>query len=874
MPASSSKLLMSLGCNLPDIEKEVKRQCPLHLSNIRTLEVKEAQDGPRFICHDPGCGFSGDALELASRVRNQDPLSTALEFIRGGSLAHVMDTPISRPEAEIWARTVSSQAQAKAWIKACSESLRLGGSIPGLPSKPEQWPQELGLLCESPFLSSRDAHRAGSDLVFPFTYEGEVRSVVTKNPVANEPWAVDVCIAGDGGLFMENNVKGARDTMLLTFNPEPAAFAAARLSGISARLPPIACLRGNRLPPAYINLKHIIILSAPDTRADLSSLLMLAGVQGPRLWVKDLEKPAAFTQVEEFTRLLNSEYRGQSLIQRIVDVTEKMIEDGKDAEHEIGSAGLSKAVAEKLAKASDEAGNRKSAELYRRIRDLGAGTVRLANGFIVKSEASSLYGVGRSGEKVALANFGVRVEAKELGEGEIKYLVSVSPESAPSVKVRVVPGRSCDARIVAEADAAYARLGLCPYLWADSCNGYSWVDILQKLGEGCGTGYEVSRLGACIDGTLRFPGTAYNPGLDTLENMETMAEGVASELYDNTIVTGEDRSEAYKRLFSDSKNFYSVGLCLAISHIALEQSRALYYASRRKPFSLRHLMFVDEESGDWRRTLQQLSLILNDTEFPGKPVDGAKESAKAYSGLGSLPLPLNLDGYSAKDVSTLLQRVESGIIARVDASALQGSMDRCAYVSIPGPDTGSEPDIAGVDLTELRRGIVRFLGFAIRELDKAGDSRLAANPVLSAYRTICRGLGVPVTNLASDICNDAYVGRKSGIVSFLGDISRRLRSDPLSVGVMAEAGAEHFEAADIAVGKTFTAIRNEVAGSPKLAALMRYDARRLGIAADEGPFKEHIVITKKAWDRYVATPLKFNPAPLLAGEIADSAAGG
>lgn len=329
-------------------------------------------------------------------------------------------------------------------------------------------------------------------------------------------------------------------------------------------------------------------------------------------------------------------------------------------------------------------------------------------------------------------------------------------------------------------------------------------------------------------------------------------------------------------MFKDTFNFYSVGLALALSHIAIEQARALYYSSRKKPAVLRHLVFVDDD-GCWDQLTRQLALLLHDTEFPVKHTQ--KQLDLVCKEIGSLPLVLDADSYnSGSSLQSMLQDTSGSLILRTQENLVTTAVARCAYVIPYKPDDTAIYESDAAKILELRRGLLKFVGMAIRAIEADPSNRLSRNPTLNAYRLVCKALGVEPSRLAEDMCLTTYVGPKNGIIAWLSQLGRKLRCNPTSVGtVVSSDDPDLNDSADIVVTSSYTAIKYSLLDSSATAEMLEHDAIRLGLGLGISEKPKHmrhcILIKKEAWNRYVSTPSRFGVKPSLI-EGANSAACG
>lgn len=860
MRANWSRLLISLGNNVADTNIEVKRLCPVHNGKIPTLIVSMTETGPRYRCEHNECRFNGDGLELMSIVTGIDHLTLAMDMVRGGTRAGIMDSPLSRNQAETWAKLASDQAAVKAWIKRCGARLRSERiSLPSIPARMQQWPEELGIMVQDPCVRKRDDVGVDSALIYPFTYDGGITAVLAKLP--SEPGFREAVVNTSGGMFMEDNIRGNKGTMLISYNPEIAAIIASKLSGITSRLPSIAGARSAEFPESYLKLSDIVVVTGPDCVVPLPILVALRKLNGPKVWVKEMDRPVSLAQPAELVKMY-TDNKGQALNQYLLTFIERCFEMGLDLGPELENY-LKKDDAEELAIAAADAGLRLAAKVYARIKCTGADAYKIEGGY-VKCGVDFVSWSDGDRSYSNITNFGISVVARELNGDNLDYVTEVTPRLAPPILIRVPRSKLVAQDIVRLAESAYARLNLSPYLYASSSPKYSWPDIMCKLAEDAETRFGVYKLGACYDGTLRFPESKYDVATNTVTKINTEVSGLAARLYDGVMVTSENHNDSYAKLFCNPSN---IGLSLAFSHIAVEQARGLYYEARNRAWEPRHLIMVDDDRS-WRNTISWLASILNDSEFPAKLEDG--KAGIKVNDFGSLPLILDSGSYTRPgQFENLVRKLDVGIITKVDMDVIGKSNDRCTYVTAPNIDLDHN-----CELESLRRGLAFFLGTAIKAIETDPNLRLSGNPVKLAYSLICTSLNVDPIDI-SDLCNDTYVDDKNGIKAYLGRLSRRIKTNPTELGTVAKASGADMAKYDIAIGPTYTAIKYGVLVPASLGPALEFDASVQGLSMLRKPpiLERRILIKKEAWEHYVTTPSLF-AKPSLVRDGADSAACG
>ena len=852
MSVDWNKLLISLGCSVCDRSSEVKRLCPVHKGEDASLSVTETESGPRFRCRV--CGFTGDALELAAAATGRDIAATAHEFLRGGRFASAMTGALTRKQAEAWAARASEQSQARAWIADCRSAAK-GARIRvhGLMSDSTLWPEEAGILCGSRLLYvAGDSGAVGASMSFPFTSDGEVRSVAYSYPASPLKWDGDtrVCGAGDG-VFMEDNA-ACGGNILVSLYPKAAAAAASRLRALSSSRPPVAALRGHTLPRSWSGVTSITLVSGADCLVSVRDLLEMTLVKGPRVWVKELDKALAEHGADELLRLSRAQVPGQDLLHCIARrMTDELARGGeKELEDAVADSGITPEKLEELQNVVTSPGLKKV--LRKHVKP--DPVFRLGGGASIRVGATELAAVSDKGRGQAISNFGLQVNYREVSDEDVRFNVTVVPACAPKATFTVSdPGKDGD-KLLRAAEAVYAESGKVPYLHTCCTADVKWPDVLQRLAETAPVRTRTETLGAAEDGSVRLPGVALDPDTGAVTCVKTEVTGIAGSLFDDALFTGSGDIGAYRDLFSGSA-ISDIGLALAMTHMASLQSRALYYKARGKPFSNDHLAFINDDTMDWERVLRRLCLIWHDTD---KPVPLRERGLVTVTGgLGSLPAVADIQTYA--DALSILKIAECGVVFGSGAPS-RPRLPKTIFITGPESDTETEERcLAPSEILALRSGTAAFLSAAVKALDASPETRLADNPVLASYAVVCGALGVEPKAAASSMCSTVYVRDRDGIVAFLRQLSRDMRTRPGERGVLGvfdPAKPEAWLKSDIAVGPEFTALQRRVLGEGRVEALTA-DANRLGLCYSgklADGLSRRLVLKKEAWQRYTVMP--------------------
>ena len=778
MQLNDLKLLQALGTTIPYKSKPVnKYDCPLHKDGEQTLRIGKARPGgmSHFECTHQSCRFSGDGISLACAVLNVGP-SDVLTMLRpGGRLAHVMDEPIKPYEAEEYVESRMMQDEVKSYLTACQRSLRSSpekcGIRAGLSRNSLRLiPRETCLLSDAESAPAvfrkfaRPKYAKSTYVAYPFTYNGDIMHVKVQDVAASDSFETAVVARADVGVFMDG-FDAVPKSILCVFDPRDAAIIYGNCMAETTLKPPVVGIAGFPLPDNFAGVGHIYILATANKPIPLEQCFMLlereevvagAGRQ-PLIKVWSTSCGAEDITAEMVRRKLDNPngYTVKLDLWTIMEI-DRMVIAGKH-DHvavALATSGMSEVVRRGLlALAKAHKACKGAIEVLASTIPVNPSTLALGNGKTFRRGATWIKAT-KGINATTLCNVGIDVLHKiRAYSGDEIVVCNVMPEDTgvPAVKMNIPVKAWMSAQTLqAAVTSGFSARGHSPYVAFYTVSGYAWHDIMCKLSERCPIQREVPSLGLDELSDLHLPEFTYRTSTKSIERQNQIFTIPAETMQTYSgIPFGKTISnlEPFRRLMSNCDNLYIAAFTVGLMHTIFQMTYSMYKSSSAVRQAMRHLLYVETETGIWQSVFRQLATFFSNSDFvPTLSYADPGSTLMKYRQLGTLPLVATVPGMRGDKLAHAIADSGVCLIGLTDgltATMANGHMS-ATYVT---PSDDSAVDIrdcliAHDDIESMRESFPGFLATFIAKANIDAAYRAARTPALAVYDICCEMLGV------------------------------------------------------------------------------------------------------------------------------------
>ena len=894
-------------------------RCPLHadMDPAGSMEVLPGSDGEgaEFACSDPRCGFRGDAVALESMRRGVGLMEAAALFQPGGELYPCLDAPMTAGEAAEYAPGNSARYVA-AYLAVCRKAFlsmpERAVKVAGLSrSSPNGLVGDVGILVREgvPKFLSEAAKGGGTLVVYPFTMDGAVTHAVVEDASSLRPGSETdyPLVSSSDGVFGESRAAlfaGRRQGRLfLCESPSLAArVRAMRSVGGGADDAPVVA-GGLPLPQGFSGARHVVLFgdgSGPPSLdfalAALSAKCVVSGVpqhMQPQLRVLSC-RPAPFDPAS-VDRMLKGQSGTSDLCQWAAASMVKAAESGaaQSVADSLAAHPLRPVVAEALSRTvlsggGDPKAAEEVAEMLRGQSAASAGDLRLANGRRFRVLADSVVAVSPGGSVETLSNVAMSVDGKILrGEdgGRTEELLSVKATPQGDVPPARMLLRGADMssvkRLRDAVSRAFAEAGSNPYVAFYQVPGYSWSDILGRLGDRCPVTREATSLGMDALSDVRFPSHVVRSDGSVDEDATPPVVGKAVSAAYGGVYLPPDGAwglAATRRLLESCGNLYSAAYACGLMHILHQavcgKSDPSGAASRQR----HSLLYVETEPGIWEGVARAIhDTVAGPSQMPSVPYSRTSEFLEGYSGLGMLPLVARTQSLAGRLVPAL-DRSGVGVVGLADTltAAAASGRARATYI-VPCDESAAAGGRMDVDVDGVRAEFLPLVSVLLRR-HVDGRFATASVPCLEAYSRLCSELGVPESPVVGAIATTFFQGPgMSGADLFFDSLHAAcmpgarprvnvVEGRPSPDYSFTRSGRHVFVSeTEATVGRIVVDILNKSSFvDPKFdPAQLESEMSRRGLLAPTAPGMapdRAFTMTRAAWDRFVARPpLEIGP---------------
>ena len=785
-------------------------RCPLHQDNDGSLVARRLSSTgeTRFECNDPRCRFSGDAVSLVA-VKRGIPVSDAIKLFRpGGELAGTLDEPLGTVELEAYLDEHGAQSSVKAYMaaskKAFMQSPGKAGIAPGLSaSTARHAPDGVGLFVNTGVPAqlselARPALAKKCVSLYWYTYDGDVSYVEARDP-SNPLFRLSLPVTRrDMGVFREDLSSmfssGTSRTLFATVDPVASSRLQYSYMMSERKEAPVVSFDSLPLPDSFSNVTTVVLVSLEDAPVSLKHAMsflsadqIVAGSErgGQRVKVYRMKARSSDVQPSEAVRVLSgcpgrdvAEWCASEMVSLVAADREKEVADAIAAASlpQLVSSAMSRYV--RTCSENREVCIRVAEMLDKPVEPQTVGIV-LANGRTVRRGPSSLSAVTARGADT-ISNVGLSVESKVVSySGEEVLSCSVSPQDRDVPNVRVnLPESSWDSgqKIQRIVSKAFVARGFNPYVAFYDVKGFSWRDILCRLGERCPVSKEVARLGVDDVSDIQLPGFVASPTGEIREQSRvfTLPENV-TRVYGGLSSKGsEDGVDPYRKCLASCDNLYVAAFTLGVMHVLYQMTYGVYRPSSRR-HACRHLFYVETEPGIWQAAFKQVADLFSGADFT--PTVGYADPLSflnEYVQLGTLPLIAYVPTMGSKFAKALDDSTVDmvGLVDTTTAVMVNGKVP-AVYIT-PVKDVPQDRSvIGGRDLDALRASFPALLSKFLTEARIDHQFRSSSTPCLATYSECCRILGVDESKLVDDIAKTWFPGTGMNGANMFFDLLHR-----------------------------------------------------------------------------------------------------
>jgi len=744
---------------------------------------------PHFECTHQACRFSGDGIALACAVLKVGPQDVLTMLRPGGRLAHVMDEPIKPYEAEEYIECRVMQDEVKAYLATCRRALRSAPEKCGIRSGLSRnslrlVPKETCMLVDvgtAPAVFrkfSRPKYAKSSYVGYPFTYNGDVMNVKVQDVSCADAFETVVVARSDVGVFMEGFDQVPK-SLLCVFDPRDAAIIYGNCMAETTLKPPVVGIAGFPLPGSFSGVNHIYVLATSKKPLPLEQCFMLlereeivdGATRQPSIKVWSTTCEAEDVTAEMVRKKLENiqSYAVKLDLWTIMEI-DRMVISGKydQVAAALSESGMSERIRrELLYLAQSHKACKAAIDVLMSTIPATPSTMILGNGKTFRRGPTCLKAT-RGVAATTLCNVGIDVLHKiraYSGDEIVVCNVTAEDRGVPAVKMNIpVKAWNSAQSLQAAVSDGFSARGYSPYIAFYKVSGYEWHDVMCKLSERCPVRREVPSLGVDELSDLHLPEFTYRAATKSIERqnqiftipVETM-QAYAGIPFGRTV----SNLEPFRRLLSNCDNLYIAAFTVGLMHAVFQMTYAMYRSSIASQQAMRHMMYVETETGIWQSVFRQLSTFFSGSDFvPSINYADPCATASKYKQLGTLPLIAMVPGMRGDKLARAI--ADSGIclVGLVDgltATMANGHM-AATYVT---PSDDSEVDIrdcviAHADIESMREAFPGFLATFIANSDINAAYRAARTPALVVYDTCCELLGVPPSPLVRRILKPCF----------------------------------------------------------------------------------------------------------------------